>query len=411
MTGSLIQLHAKAKQNNYLISSKPDINAFKYVYKRCNQFSYDYIDIYSNNSSFFGKTVEFIIPSKSQFIQECNLKIKLPELALPSGSTYVNWTNSIGHAIIDKIELLIGEYVIDTHDGLYYELLDELTYNKEPGNINSLIRRYDSSSFITTYVPSEYIYVPIRFWFTKEVSAALPIYLLTFHSVKIKVYFKEFSQCVIYDGPTAPSFSEIQECVCITKALYISDEEINLLKSTGETKNVQYIINQMQSVKAPRKCLSDQNVILNLSSINHPVTEMLLVFLEQDSINNNDVFNFGKRVLNPQDPREPLIQKINFKIDGNDLYILREESFYRKMLPYNHHTKVPNKFIYTLPFSQKPEELNEYSGSLNFSAIDKPQLYLETSSSLGSPIYPYIYFTNYNVIDIKDGILSLKFIC
>lgn len=412
MTGSLIQLYAITKHNKYLTCSNPETSNFKYIFKRTNHYAFEYIDIEPNASAYFGNKVEFIIPKKSHFIQECILKVKLPELTLPSGSTYINWTNSIGHALIDKIELLIGDYIVDTHDGLIYEILDELTDKKNYEKTNSLIRKYESPVLLTsaTQVPAEFIYIPLKFWFNEKLSKALPIYLLKYHTIKVNVYFKNFIDCVIFDGVTEPSKSEILVCNLITKYIYMSDTEIQFMEAVEQLNAREYVIHQIQNIKDPLALNSNNEVNISLNRINHPVLEMLLVFIDSNSISNNDYFNFGKRTIAPYTDKIPIVSEMKFNIDGNELYPYREESFYRKVLNYNHHSTVPDKLIYTFPFCQNPENMDEYSGSLNFSAIDSPELYLRLSSNINQSSC-FMYFVNYNIINIKNGVLGIQFIC
>ena len=414
MTGSLIKLHALTKHNRYLITSNPEMDSFKGVFKRSNNYSFEYINIECNGTKYFGQKLTFTIPKKAHFVQETILRIKLPALTLPSGSTYINWTNSLGHALIDKIELSIGDYIVDTQDGLFYEILDELTNIKNYQKTNSLIRKFESPVLLTTSTSTneEYLYIPLKFWYTESLSNALPLYLLNYHSIKINVYLKEFQDCVIYDGVVTPDEKELISVDLTCKFIYLDNEELQLINNFVKQENDArtFIITQTQSFKAIDNISSNKDITMNLNSLNHPVLELLLVFIEQDSIENNDYFNFGQRILTPYTDKVPLIKTLKFDIDGNQLFYDQDESFYRKVLQYNHHSKVSDKLIYTIPFSQEPENYSKYTGSLNFSAIDQPLLYIKAENGI-SLSFPFIYAINYNIATIKNGLFGIQFLC
>jgi len=405
MAGGLIQLIAKTKHNRYLISNNPDVNNFKSVFKRSNHFSHEYIDIEPIGSKFWKEKIVFTVPLNAEYIQECILKIKLPALELPSGSTFINWTNSVGHAMIEKIEFSLGEYIIDTQDGLYYELIDELEDTKNKRNTNQLTRKYESLSLLvnSTGTEEEYVYIPLKFWFNKKISNALPLYLIKYHNIKINVYLRDFLECVIFDGNINPSYTEIKDIKLNVKYIYVSDTDLNM------DNNQTFIITQTQNILKPIICRSNEELSVNLKGLNHPALELLLVFIEKASIANNDYFNFGKRQINPYIQGTPLVDTIKMNIDGNELYKEQDESFFRKLLQYNHHTNISDKFIYTIPFCQEPENHFNYTGSLNFSAIDESILYFKMKSNIND-CEPYIYITNYNMLYIKDGLVGIQFI-
>src|SRR5690242_12006415 len=74
----------------------------------------------------FGKTISATIPDAGDLLQDIHLSFRLPALSLPPGSTFVGYTNAVGYAMIDTVELRIGEKVIVSRTGLFLEVMDYL---------------------------------------------------------------------------------------------------------------------------------------------------------------------------------------------------------------------------------------------------------------------------------------------
>jgi hypothetical protein len=230
MTGAIIQLIAKAKQNKYLISGKPDLNVFNSMYVKSNHYAKEFVEIESSSNVGFGNILTYILPKKGHYIYNTILKVKLPALTIPSGSTFIAWTNSIGHAIIDKVEFSIGEFVIVEQDGLYMEIDDELTKMYNTG-YNQLIGKYDSNVLLNNNAEVEkYIYIPLKFWFNKNIQNALPLHALSnsFNSqtIKINITLKNFQDLVIYDGNVVPDKKDLSAVSLLIEYIFIEEQEL-----------------------------------------------------------------------------------------------------------------------------------------------------------------------------------------
>lgn len=406
MTGALIQLSAKTRHNKFLISAKPDLNVFNSVYIKSNNYAKEFFDLQSISEIDYNKKITFYIPKKSHYVHNIILKIKLPTLDIPSGSTFVSWTNSIGHAIIDKIECLIGEFIIDTHTDIYMEIHDEL--NKLNKNYYQQLGKYDSNVLLDNTNFTDYLYVPLKFWFNKDIKNALPLFLLDNNNVRIDVYLKDFQQLVVFDGNVAPTMKQISSMSLLVEYIYIEEQEIKY-NLNNSVNSKEYIIEQVQSISNVMTLTQNKIVNISLKELNHPVSELIIIFTELESIENNDFYNFSKRTNNPNEKLQPLVKKIKLLIEGNERYIEQDESFYRLLLPDLNGKIIPNKFIYVLPFNNYNNS-NVYSGSLNFSAIDTSNLILTMNDNI-NPCTISIFAINYNILKIKNKSACLEFIC
>ena len=101
-----LQLVAKGNQDIPLVGN-PQITFFKSVYKRHTHFASEWINIFSNGNINFGNLFEFTIPRNADLLGETLFTFVLPQISVATGKT-VKWVEKIGHAMIDYIEIFIG---------------------------------------------------------------------------------------------------------------------------------------------------------------------------------------------------------------------------------------------------------------------------------------------------------------
>jgi hypothetical protein len=98
------------------------------------------------------------------------------------------------------------------------------------------------------------------------------------------------------------------------------------------------------------------------------------------------------------------------RIDGYDRFEVRDASYFRLVQPYQHHTRIPDDYIYNYSFSLNPEAAQPM-GSMNASRIDTIVL----SMNMNQNIVRYnsgvtVYATNYNVFRIAAGLGGVLFV-
>ena len=131
MTGGLIQLVANSTQNVFL-TGNPQITFFKTLYKRYSHFAINHFEQNINGTPFFNNTINSIISKSGDLLKSIYLKIILPDLNKPIGSSWIGYTNNIGCNIIDNIIFKINDIVIDK---IYGDSID--IYNNIYGDDNT----------------------------------------------------------------------------------------------------------------------------------------------------------------------------------------------------------------------------------------------------------------------------------
>jgi hypothetical protein len=197
----------------------PDAAQFVKVIKKTTRWAAQWNRIEFDGVAEFGQRVSMTLPRIGQLISGVTIAVTMPDIYTTQlaaikqvgGTSITNrgrflgplfgWTNSLGHALIQQIELEIGGVIVETLDSRLLEMLDEL-YEPLEGVLtkNQMICRkpggYDATSWISADLTK--VYVPIPFWFSRRgvYSHALPIQALTSDIVRIHVTFRPIEELV-----------------------------------------------------------------------------------------------------------------------------------------------------------------------------------------------------------------------
>ena len=432
MTGGLLQLAAYGAQDIYL-TGNPQITYFVGVYRRHTNFAIQSVPQYFTGNADFGQKVYCLVDRIGDLINAMFLRVQLPDISqynyTDDAGNLVEyyWVNSVGHAILKIIDIEIGGVIIDRQYGLWMEIWGELTTpaGKKAG-YNSMIGKSDHPVNLDNGGALD-LYVPIYFWFCRNVGLSLPLIAIQSQEVRINVTFRQYQELII--STTGVPIITNNNPVEITQTwfdidyIFLEDDE----RKVFAKNNHQYLIEQLQVYATsltsnglrqdptdPNKMTRipdlNQNILLDF---NHPVKELYWVIQNSTVLSvypygGNEWYNFSTQSYKngKVNGTDPMIRgKLIF--EGQELFNTKDAKFFRTVVPYQRHTNVPNNFIYVYSFSLNPEEFQP-SGACNFSRIDSQMLYLEISDQLIDPIIT-IFASNYNILNIASGMAGLEY--
>ena len=432
MTGGLLQLAAYGAQDIYL-TGNPQITYFVGVYRRHTNFAIQSVPQYFIGNADFGQKVYCLVDRIGDLINAMFLRVKLPDISQYNYNDDAGnlveyyWVNSIGHAIIKIIDVEIGGVVIDRQYGLWMEIWGELTTpDGKKAGYNSMIGKSDYPVNLDNGGALD-LYVPIYFWFCRNVGLSLPLIAIQSQEVRFNVTFRQYQELIISTTGvpiiTNNNPLEITQTWLDIDYIFLEDDE----RKVFAKNNHQYLIEQLQVYATsltsnglrqdptdPNKMTRipdlNQNILLDF---NHPVKELYWVIQNSTVLSvypygGNEWYNFSTESykngkINGTDPM--LRGKLIF--EGQELFDTKDAKFFRTVVPYQRHTNVPNNFIYLYSFSLNPEEFQP-SGACNFSRIDSQMLYLEISDQLIDPIIT-IFASNYNILNISGGLCGIEY--
>lgn len=430
MGGGLMQLVAYGAQDIYL-TGNPQITFFKVVYRRHTNFALECIEqIFNTSVSASASIVKSTLSRSADLICGMHLDIKMADQSVDAVTQpeYVNWINNTGHGLIDEVQIDIGGRQIDRHHGQWLDIYTDLTVRD---NKEALILNRNSSKPTTSNNGINerlQLYVPLKFWFCRNMGLALPIMALQYHDVEFKLKTRSMAGLVAASGTLAGFDNSAPDVSLWVDYVYLdTDERRRFAQASHE-----YLIEQVQRTTNTAGTMQD-------IEFNHPVKELIWVHQDttagtqntsttaadinpnDNTITNaadgaftqkNDYFNYQ---ANQNDDVEFIGGSESFEsfatcklqLNGHDRFAAKKASYFRLMQPLQSGHNIPTKHIYVYSFALRPEE-HQPSGSCNFSRIESAKLIFTTNQTYTNTDF-IIYGINYNVLKIVSGMGGLAF--
>ena len=419
MAGGSLQLVAVGSQDAYL-TGNPQITFFKVVYRRHTNFAMESIQQFFRNEQNldFGKSVYSIIERKADLMSGALLEITLPALDQTqpgTNSTYVNWVNGIGNALIKSMSVKIGGYTVDTQSGEWMDIHSQfnVTQDKRATYDEMIGNRSTNTNIIADNEIT--FHIPLNFWFSHP-GLALPIEALQYHDVEIHFTFAKLADMIVSDAAASIStpvdksgaIAAFKSCKLYVDYIFLdTNEKRNTMQSTHE-----YLIEQVQTLNAEDISAGTTSSKINLF-LKHPVKALYWV------ISNNEYTTTGSTGKNNQpllyDADNTSQNKDTFNTMkliclGADRFTERPAKYFRLTQPFQYFKCCPDKYIYCYSFGLRPCE-QQPSGTCNFSRIDNVTLSMSFNSTTQTATASKlkIYAVNYNVLSIMSGMSSVLF--
>ena len=407
MGGGLLQLVAYGAQDVYL-TGNPQITFFKAVYRRHTNFAIEAIQQTFNGTPGYGQRVTSTIARNGDLIHRIYLAVDLAT----SGD---NLCKYYGLRLINFVEIEIGGQKIDKHYSHWMYIWNELSLPKSKREgYNDMVGAYGGAP--GTQMNNK-LYVPIEFWFCRNVGLALPLIALQYHEVKINLSFETAINC----GATVTS--SFVASLWVDYIFLDTDERRRFAQLSHE-----YLIEQLQFTG--QEAVSNRYIKPKLN-FNHPCKELVWVVTKTDRLNepqNWMNYTLGTELAVTDKTSDAVATKLassaignginpigNAKLvlNGNDRFAQRDGLYFNTVQPFQHHENVPaNAGINVYSFALKPEE-HQPSGTLNMSRIDTAVLNINMNDDIESADLPKynlnIYAVNYNVLRIMSGMGGIAY--
>jgi hypothetical protein len=209
--------------------TKKTLYPFIKVWYKVSRFTTQWVRLDFENEPQFGRTAFCKLQRKGHLITRLFLVTNMPDIisirdtaALKAKEQYpdlfpnpdpqygniypkVGWTNSLGHALCDRITLDIGGTRIEQLDSRLLEMIDEYNTPLEKVTVvNRLLPRDDSqfgsrqfNGTSTLNNKSTRCVVPIPFWFTRgDPACALPIDAIIADEVRVGFTFRNLNELI-----------------------------------------------------------------------------------------------------------------------------------------------------------------------------------------------------------------------
>jgi Large eukaryotic DNA virus major capsid protein/Major capsid protein N-terminus len=299
-----------------------------------------------------------------QILRNGDLAIDLTVvIKLPEG---VDWLDDIEDAIVKKVELKIGGFIVDSLTNDFIHILNGL---KKKTSIHK----------------GNLIYVHLPFWFCRNPSHALYLVSLYNYDVRLDVEFESFEKLVKRDYQFE-EVPKIKTAGVLGEFVYLEQEQ----KKNFLNDNHEFLIEQHQSGSEEIDFLIKKPFTKTNLDFNHPVKEIIWVFSDENA-NTSKYFNYIS-----------LAESICITLDNNDRLMKQPKEYFQVYQQNKHHTNLMDD-VYTYSFALNPEKLTP-SGTSNFSRFNKVELWQNLDKNIQNSKYKIKFFSiSYNVFRIKDG--------
>ena len=378
-----MQLVAYGAQDIYL-TGNPMITYFKVVYRRHTNFAIESIEQTFNGVADFGQRVSCLISRNGDLINNIYVEATLPIVSIVQQNAGQNdqalgWIKNVGHYVIQDVDLEIGGQQIDRQYADWLEIWAQLSVPAgQKTGYYEMIGQQGTVSPVSPQRTTEIehkIFVPLQFWFCRNIGLSLPLISLQYHEVKINVTFNPLSTLITsYDltnaytsASTIPSYTAARRLNASLWIDYIyldTDERWRFAQASHE-----YLMEQLQftgdlSIDAG---MQQKNIDLDF---NHPVKELIWVCRYKTFEASNQWNNYTTAPLESVIYGENPMVSGKLMLNGQDRFSTRDGKYFNLVQPRQAHTNIPESCgINVYSFAIKPEA-HQPSGSCNFSRID-----------------------------------------
>jgi hypothetical protein len=407
--GALMQLVAYGAQDVYL-TGNPTITHFKTVYRRCTNFSMESIEqFFTSGKVDFGNRLTCTIARNGDLINEIYLEVVLPSIPdIPGSANWVRWTDNIGHFIIETVSVEIGGQMIDRHYGDWLEIWSQLTVpaGHRQGYLTMIGQdrsEYDGAPTglqLTAAQAPRIIFVPLQFWFCRNVGLSLPLISLQYHEVTIVLGLSSLDKLLITTDPTGAIQANVlpdtliglQASLWVNYVFLDTEERWRFAQVTHEylIDQLQFFADETMFTQTPSK-----NIPLEF---NQPVKEIVWVVRSGVNERFKQWCNYTNVkassqlgpvfMKNPYGSRNPVFHA-KIVLNGYDRFALRSGEYFNWVQPHSAHTNIPESpGINVYSFALQPEG-HQPSGTCNFSRIDTAILNIQLTNN-NTPVLPNI---------------------
>jgi len=409
MASGRVEIAYVGIQDTFL-TGEPQFTYFQRVYKQHTKFAIEVMDTPIDGEFNFGSQLLATIPRMGDLIRTIYLRVILSNVSSQSAfldSTSVGYTDSIGNALIEYADLLIGGQTVQRINGEYMEIYNDMWIsNSQQEAIKALVGTNYSLNALTSDTggpPTSLYIIPLPFYFYRTDSMAIPLSALTYQEVQVRIQLRPLSQLIVpakYAPGRNPgdAVASIVQMSLPVEFIFLSNQEVGYIKKNQLDYSITQLQQNKQTIVAGNTFTQMQLTFIN------PVRELYIVIQTSSAVARNDLFNYSSSstddILSSLGLTFNNETRINPDI-ANALYLRRAQ-------PLNFHTKSPTRYIYSYSFSLFPENA-EPSGQTNMSRIINKLLNV-TINEQSRDVEIRVYARSYNVLRIFRGLAGVLFI-
>ena len=208
-----IQLTTRGVQDVYF-TDNPDYSYFVQLFRKHTNYTTQFVKLDVDNDVEFGKTVSVTIPKdQGDLVKTISLEIELDKI-VGADSTRIGYVESIGHAMIEYVDMYIGDEKVQHIPSDYLQIYSEQNYTQSKQKaLEKLIGKYPdrtsdvpvSSGVILGHLgpatQTKKLFVDIPFYFYRKPELAIPLCAMCFQEIRLEIKFRDLKDCLVQTDP------------------------------------------------------------------------------------------------------------------------------------------------------------------------------------------------------------------
>jgi hypothetical protein len=439
-----VQLETSGPQDAFF-TDDPEYTYFIKNFQKHTNFAPFFVDLDVEGEVEFGNTIRCTIPqNQGDLLKTVSMKVELSSIQqnLVNNIEGIGYVESIGHAMIEYVEILIGGQVIQRIPSDFLAIYsDNYVTQTKQHNLEKLIGK-PPLEFSGTQVSSVQIagylglatsdtkyFVDIPFYFYNNPELAVPLCAITGQEIEIVIKLRDLKDCVWGYDTTDPAnnnsifyLGDFVQTKGLIKSLKLTTEMVSLDEEEKQmllSKKIDYIITQIQESKTeiPQDLNIDSVVdIKHKLEFKNPIKELFFVIQRlRKVIGGHFVTNFdydsNYQLYNSEYVNYEHLQNLEIQLD--DSIILDKVSGnvinLRAVQSGIHHSRTQLfRRYYSYSFALEPERWYP-TGQRNFSLIKEQHLKLKILPDNLAKRELRVLGLSYNILRVENGIAKTLF--
>ena len=429
-----VQIQTSGPQDAFF-TDDPEYTYFIKNFQKHSNFAPFFVDLDVEGDVEFGNTIKCTIPqNQGDLLKTVSMKVELNAInqSLTSGYDGFGYVESIGHAMIEYAELLIGGQVVQRIPSDFLAIYsDNYVTQTKQHNLDKLIGKpplelsgtpvsnNDILGYLGFATSNQKYFVDIPFYFYNNAELAVPLCAITGQEIEIVIKLRDVKDC-IYGKHTddGESYYTGLSPTGLIKSLKITSEMTSLDEEEKQlllSKKIDYIITQVQESKAiiPANTTS---VFKHKLEFKNPVKELFFVIQRIRKVVNG----FFVSSFNYDSPNQ-IVNNIYTNYENLDnLELVLDDSTVLNKVTGNainlraiqsgiHHSRTQLfRRYYSYSFALEPERWYP-TGQLNFSLIKEQILKLTLHPDTVANRELRVLGLSYNILRVENGIAKTLF--
>lgn len=256
-----IQLTTRGVQDVYF-TDNPDYSYFVQLFRKHTNYTTQFVKLDVDNNVEFGKTVSVTIPKdQGDLVKTISLEIELDKI-VGADSTRIGYVESIGHAMIEYVDMYIGDEKVQHIPSDYLQIYSEQNYTQSKQKaLEKLIGKYPdrtsdvpvSSGVILGHLgpatQTKKLFIDIPFYFYRKPELAIPLCAMCFQEIRLEIKFRDLKDCLVQTDP--PTDTSLQTTTLDFDLISNVRIESNVVVASSDGSNV--ATNKNSQIEIPGK--------------------------------------------------------------------------------------------------------------------------------------------------------------